>query len=81
VAGTARPAPPQIGAALDRVRAAVDLVAHGDATRITVLAHDADRLLPAARSLARRAGVRIELVEPTDPEPELSALPLAASDR
>jgi predicted methyltransferase MtxX (methanogen marker protein 4) len=73
--------PPQIGARLDNVRAAIDVVARGDATRVTVHVGDAQRLIPAAMRLARRAGVRVELVEPTDPESELTFLPIAASGR
>ncbi len=75
------PDPPQIGTPLDTIRAAIDVVAGGEATRITVHVGDARRLIPAAEQLARRAGVRVELVEPTDSEPELTVLPIAASGR
>jgi hypothetical protein len=75
------PEPPHIGASLDNVRAAIDVVARGEATRITVHVGDPRRLIPAARQLARRAGVRVELVEPADPESELTVLPIAASGR
>jgi predicted methyltransferase MtxX (methanogen marker protein 4) len=73
--------PPQIGAPLENVRAAIDVVARGEATRITVHVGDAQRLIPAAKQLARRAGVRVELVEPMDPDSELTVVPLAASGR
>jgi predicted methyltransferase MtxX (methanogen marker protein 4) len=71
--------PPQIGGPLSSLRAAIDVVARGDATRVTVHVPEARRLLPAASSLARRAGVQVELVEPADPESELSVLPIAAA--
>jgi predicted methyltransferase MtxX (methanogen marker protein 4) len=73
--------PPQIGAPLDSLRAAIDVVAEGAATRVTVHVPHASRLLPAASQLAKRAGVRVELVDPTDREPELTVLPIAASGR
>jgi hypothetical protein len=73
--------PPQIGAALDTLRAAIDVVADGDASRITVQVPEARRLLPAALQLARHAGVRVELVEPADLDAELRFLPVAASGR
>ncbi len=73
--------PPQIGASLDNVRAAIDVVARGYATRVTVHVGDARRLIPAATQLARRAGVRVELVDPSDLEPELTILPIAAAGR
>jgi hypothetical protein len=73
--------PPQIGASLVNVRAAIDVVARGEATRVTVHVGDPRRLIPAATQLARRAGVRVELVEPMVPESELTILPVAASGR
>jgi hypothetical protein len=73
--------PPQIGTPLDTVRAAIDVVAGGGASRITVQVADARRLLPAARQLARRAGVHVELVQPADPDPQLTVLPVAAAGR
>ena len=71
--------PPQIGVALSSLRAAIDVVADGGATRVTVHLPDARRLFPAATLLARRAGVGVELVETT--EPELTVMPIAASGR
>jgi hypothetical protein len=71
--------PPQIGGPLSSLRAAIDVVALGDATRVTVHVPEARRLLPAASRLARRAGVQVELVEPEDPASELSVLPIAAA--
>jgi hypothetical protein len=72
---------PEIGPALDPLRAAIDVVAIGAATRVTVHLPDARRLLPAAIQLAKRAGVRVELVEPETLEAELTVLPVAASGR
>jgi hypothetical protein len=72
---------PQIGAPLSSLRAAIDIVARGDAARVTVQVPDARRLIPAASRLARRAGVRIELVEPADLESEVTILPIAAAGR
>jgi hypothetical protein len=77
VDGSNRAEPPQIGAALDTVRAAIDVVASGGATRVTVQVPEATRLLPAAVQLARRAGVRVELVEPVEPDAGLTFLPFA----
>jgi hypothetical protein len=71
--------PPQIGGQLSSLRAAIDVVAHGDATRVTVHVPEARRLLPAASRLARRAGVQVELVEPEDHASEMSVLPIAAA--
>ena len=73
--------PPQIGMALDSLRAAIDVVAGGDATRVTVHVPEASRMLPAALQVAKRAGVRVELVGPADDDPELTVLPIAASGR
>jgi len=75
------PEPPQIGAPLDSLRAAIDVVAAGQATRVTVQVPRARSLLPAAMRLARHAGVRVELVEPGDADSELTVLPIAASGR
>lgn len=52
--------PPHIGEALASTRAAIEVVASGAATRVTVQAIDAEQILPAARALARAAGVSIE---------------------
>ena len=71
--------PPQIGTALDSLRAAIDIVAGGNATRVTVHVPEAKRLLPATLRLAKRAGVRVEVVEPADIEAELTFLPIASS--
>ena len=51
---------PHIGEALVTARAAIEVVASGAATRVTVHAIDAEQILPAARAIARAAGVRIE---------------------
>jgi hypothetical protein len=81
VDGSNHAEPPQIGAALDSLRAAIDVVADGGATRVTVQMPEARRLLPAALQLAKRAGVRVELVEPHDVDAELTFLPVAAVGR
>lgn len=51
---------PHIGEALVSIRAAVDVVREGAATRVTVHAEAGEQILPAARALARAAGVVIE---------------------
>lgn len=71
--------PAQIGSALDSLRAAIDVVANGGATRVTVQVPEARRLLPAALQLAKRAGVQVELVEPADLDAELTFLPVAVA--
>ena len=71
--------PAQIGSALDSLRAAIDVVAGGAATRVTVNVPNARQLLPGAMQLARRAGVRVELVEPMDEDTELTVLRVAAA--
>lgn len=71
--------PPQIGGPLSSLRAAIDVVARGDATRVTVQVREARSLLPAASRLATRAGVQVELVEPMEPASELTFLPIAAA--
>jgi peptidyl-tRNA hydrolase len=79
VDGSDHAEPPQIGAALDSLRAAIDVVADGGATRVTVQVPEARRLLPAAVQLAKRAGVWVEIVEPADLDAELTFLPVAAA--
>ena len=73
--------PPEIGAPLDPVRAAILIVADGHASRVTVHLPEAERVLPAALRLARSAGVTVELVRPGGDEADLSIEPLAASGR
>ena len=51
---------PHIGEALVSIRAAIDVVRDGTATRVTVHAEAGEQILPAARALARAAGVAIE---------------------
>ena len=53
---------PHIGEALVSIRAAVDVVREGAATRVTVHAEAGEQILPAARALARASGVAIEPV-------------------
>jgi hypothetical protein len=57
---------PHIGEALVSIRAAVDVVREGAATRVTVHAEAGEQILPAARALARAAGVAIEPIWRTD---------------
>jgi hypothetical protein len=52
--------PPRIDSSLDPIRAAIRMVADGSAERVTVYTPAPDEVLPAARSLARAAGVVIE---------------------
>jgi hypothetical protein len=54
--------PPRIGSSLDPIRAAISLVADGVARRVTVNVPSATSVMPAARQLARAAGVQVELV-------------------
>ena len=58
--------PPHIDSSLDPIRAAIQMVADGTAERVTVYSPGTPRLLPAARMLARAAGVAIESVDETD---------------
>lgn len=51
---------PHIGEALVSIRAAIDVVREGAATRVTVHAEAGAQILPAARALARAAGVAIK---------------------
>ena len=69
--------PPHIDSSLDPIRAAIQMVADGSAKRITVYTPDTARLLPAARMLARAAGVAIESAGVTESEPDLVVAPSA----
>jgi hypothetical protein len=51
---------PRIDPALNPVRAAISMIAGGWATRIVIFAPDGEQMLPAARLLARAAGVSLE---------------------
>lgn len=51
--------PTSIGDALISVRAAIDLVEGGAARRVTVAVLDGESVLPAARALARSAGLTL----------------------
>jgi len=55
--------PPSIDASLDPIRAAISLVADGLASSVTVQVPEPSRVMPAARQLARAAGVSVELVD------------------
>ena len=59
-----------IDSSLDPIRAAIEMVADGSARRVTVYTPAPARLLPAARALARAAGVAIESADGTDAEPD-----------
>jgi hypothetical protein len=67
--------PPHIDSSLDPIRAAIRMVADGSAKRVTVYTPETSRLLPAARLLARAAGVAIESADETDTEPDLVVTP------
>lgn len=67
--------PPHIDSSLDPIRAAIQMVADGSAKRITVYTPETARLLPAARMLARAAGVAIESVAEIDADRELVVIP------
>ena len=69
--------PPHIDSSLDPIRAAIEMVADGSARRITVYTPGPARLLPAARALARAAGVAIESADGADAEHDLVAAPAA----
>ena len=51
---------PHIGEALVSIRAAIDVVTSGAATRVMVHAVGGEQILPAARALARAAHVALE---------------------
>ncbi len=55
--------PPHIDSSLDPIRAAIEVVAEGSATRVTVYTPEPDRVVAAARILARAAGVAVESVD------------------
>ncbi len=67
--------PPHIGSSLDPIRAAIRMVADGSAKRVTVYTPETPRLLPAARRLARAAGVAIESADETDADPDVVVIP------
>ena len=56
---------PHIDSSLDPIRAAIQMVADGSAVRVTVYTPAPARLLPAARALARAAGVAVESADET----------------
>jgi hypothetical protein len=74
---TDAPALPHVDPSLDPIRAAISLVADGQARRVTVHTPAAAQVMPAARQLARAAGVSIELVRDEDDTSEVVILPLA----
>ena len=60
--------PPRIDPSLNPIRAAIRMVAEGTARRVTVHAPEPRLVLPAARLLARTAGVIVEVVGDRDDE-------------
>jgi hypothetical protein len=71
----AREAPPHIDSSLDPIRAAIRMVADGSAKRVTVYTPETPRLLPAARMLARAAGVAIESADEAETDPDVVVIP------
>lgn len=67
---------PHIDSSLDPIRAAIQMVADGSAIRVTVYTPAPAQLLPAARALARAAGVAIESVSETGGGSDLVVEPL-----
>jgi hypothetical protein len=67
--------PPHIDSSLDPIRAAIEMVADGSARRVTVYTPGPSRLLPAARALARAAGVAIESGDGADADHDLVVAP------
>jgi len=67
--------PPQIDSSLDPIRAAIQMVADGSARRVTVYSPAPARLLPAARMLARAAGVAIESADESEAGSDLVVAP------
>lgn len=63
--------PTHIGEALNTVRAAIDVVQHGAARRVIVTGAVGAAILPAARALARAAGVRVEPLRREDDSLEI----------
>ena len=57
--------PPRIDTTLDPIRAAISLVADGLASSVTVQVPEPRLVMPAARQLARAAGVSVQLVDGT----------------
>ena len=69
--------PPRVDGSLDPIRAAISMVAEGSAERVTVYTPAVHVVLPAARSLARAAGVRIESSDETEAGTDLVVVPAA----
>ena len=67
--------PPHIDTSLDPIRAAISIVADGSARRVIVHTRAAKQVMPAARQLARAAGVTVELVGSTDDGLDVVVLP------
>ena len=72
--------PPRIDGTLDPIRAAISLVADGLASSVTVQVPEPSQVMPAARQLARAAGVSVQLVDAANqvvalPEARVSARP------
>jgi hypothetical protein len=67
---------PHIDSSLDPIRAAIRLVADGDARRVTVHTPASQMLMPAARQLAKAAGVRVELIGSSEAGDDLAVVPV-----
>ena len=76
--GSRHAEPAQIGSALDSLRAAIDVVAGGGATRVTVNIPNARRLLPGAIQLASALACGSSSSSQMDEDTELTVLPVAA---
>ncbi|MEP7082563.1 MAG: hypothetical protein ABI841_06255 [Chloroflexota bacterium] len=68
---------PHVDASLDPIRAAISLVADGHVRRVTIHTPAAVQVMPAARQLARAAGVKVELVGADEVSTDVVVLPLA----
>ena len=67
--------PPHIDNSLDPIRAAIEMVTDGSAKRVTIYTPKTAGLRPAARMLARAAGVVIESADETEHELDLVVVP------
>ncbi|MBA2634906.1 MAG: hypothetical protein H0U86_18235 [Chloroflexi bacterium] len=73
--------PPRIGSRLDPVRAAIAMVADGSARRVTIRTALSREILPAARRIARMAGVRVELADTAGARADLVVMPAGMGRR
>jgi hypothetical protein len=66
---------PHIDGSLNPSRAAISMVARGEARRVTVHTATPSSVMPAARQLARAAGVRVELIDRAEAGDDLRVEP------